>query len=212
MRGSFCYLCRVMEIFRQLHHIDKDITLAINGLDSQFTDPVWQLFSDKYIWAVLYLAVLVFLFRNLGWKRALVVVAGIVLTITCCDQLGNLTKAYFARLRPCWDGEMVQRGLNMLEGKGSLYGFYSAHAANAMGFAVSSWMGFRNDRSRNYNIYGVLIVLWALLVGMSRVFVGKHFFGDVCTGFAVGALVAVLISLVSSGIINFLAKRSEVSR
>ncbi|MBR4826563.1 MAG: phosphatase PAP2 family protein, partial [Bacteroidales bacterium] len=108
--------------------------------------------------------------------------------VLACDQLGNLVKDAVARLRPCEDQDMLARGLRMLEGPGGLYGFYSAHAANAMGFAVCSKMGFSNDRSRRYRIYGICITLWALLVGISRVFVGKHFLGDVLAGFAVGLL------------------------
>ncbi|MCQ2074783.1 MAG: hypothetical protein MJY77_06280 [Bacteroidaceae bacterium] len=48
---------------------------------------MWMLFSNKEIWVVLYLAVLVFLFRNLGWRRAMIGLLSIVLTIVCCDQL-----------------------------------------------------------------------------------------------------------------------------
>jgi undecaprenyl-diphosphatase len=40
-----------------------------------------------------------------------------------------------------------------------------------------------------------LLIVWALLVGFSRVFVGKHFLGDVLVGFVIGALIAYLICL-----------------
>lgn len=60
-----------------------------------------MLFSNKEIWVVLYLAVLVFLFRNLGWRRAMIGLLSIVLTIVCCDQLGNLSKDFFERLSSC---------------------------------------------------------------------------------------------------------------
>ena len=170
------------------HHIDKDVTLAINSLNSQFTDAIWQVFSNKEIWFILYFAVFIFLIRNLGWKKALVLTASIALTIVCCDQLGNVSKDYFERLRPCWDADMMAAGLHTLEGFGNKYGFYSAHAANAMGFAVCSLMAFRNDRSRNYDIYVWSILVWGFCVGISRVFVGKHFLGDVMVGFAVGIL------------------------
>jgi len=173
-------------MFRYLHHLDKDITLAINSIHCPASDWIWTVFSDKEIWFILYAVVLFFFFRNLGWKKAIVVTLSCVLCCVACDQGGNLCKDFFQRLRPCQDGDMMARGLYVLEGAGDLYGFYSAHAANTMGFAVCSRMGFRNDRTRNYETYGVLIFLWAVLVGMSRVFVGKHFFGDVCAGFLAG--------------------------
>lgn len=78
---------RIYEFLRYCHHIDKDITLAVNSVHCGWSDSVWMLFSNKEIWVVLYLAVLVFLFRNLGWRRAMIGLLSIVLTIVCCDQL-----------------------------------------------------------------------------------------------------------------------------
>ncbi|MBQ0025090.1 MAG: phosphatase PAP2 family protein [Bacteroidales bacterium] len=174
------------DILQQLHQIDKDITLAINSAHCNMSDFVWQALSHEATWAVLYVIVALFLFRNLGWKRALISIAAIGLTILVCDQFSNFTKDYFERLRPCWDKDMVSKGLVILEGKGGRYGFFSAHAANALGFAICSSVAFRSDRRRRYRIYGALIILWAVSVGMSRVFVGKHFFGDVMTGLVIG--------------------------
>lgn len=190
----------VVDLLRSLHHTDKDITLAINQLHCQFSDFAWQLFSNKEIWYVLYAAVAFFLFRRLGWKKALVVVGACILCIVGCDQLANFTKAAAGRLRPCCDGEMISRGLHILEGYGGRYGFYSAHAANAMSFAVCSAIGFRLDRRHSYRSYSILIIVWALLVGFSRIFVGKHFFGDVMTGFLVGAAVGFALGKISTAI------------
>lgn len=191
-----------MNVFQYLHHVDKDVTLAINSCNSPFTDYIWQIFSDKEIWYVLYLIVLVMLFVRLGWKKGLAVTISCILCVVACDQFANFTKDFFERLRPCWDGEMLDRGLHILEGKGNLYGFYSAHAANALGFAACSFFGFRNDRRSRYRSYGWGIFIWALLVGISRVFVGKHFFGDVMVGFAVGLLFGWGLAAITSLVIR----------
>lgn len=199
---------QAMTFFEQLHHIDKDITLAINSVNCPASDFVWMVFSNKYIWFVLYALVLVFLIRNLGWKKALISTVAIVLTITCCDQLGNVCKDFFQRLRPCCDLDMLGRGLRVLDPPYNKieYGFYSAHAANAMGFAVASILAFRNDRRRNYRIYNISVIIWALLVGFSRVFVGKHYLGDICAGFAVGAAIALAISCVAGIVMEVLLR------
>lgn len=178
-----------MTILQYFHHIDQDITLAVNAWSTPVTDWFWQFCSDKLVWIPFYAAVLYFFFRRLGWKKAVVCILACVLAIAVCDQLGNLVKNSVQRLRPCWDLGVMERGLRVLETKGGKYGFYSSHAANAAAFAVCSVKLFRMDTSHRYATYAKFAYLWAFLVGASRIFVGKHFFGDVCTGFAVGILV-----------------------
>ena len=176
-------------ILAGLEQADRSASLFINSLNSPLSDLLWQFFSDKLVWIPLYLTVLVFFFLKLGWKSALRCLAACVLTILICDQFSNLIKDACTRLRPCHDPWMLSHGLHMLEGKGNLYGFFSAHAANAMGFALCSAFCFKKGSGRKMTAYTVLIVIWALLVGISRIVVGKHFLGDVLVGFAVGALV-----------------------
>lgn len=187
------------EFLRQLHHIDKDVTFAINSLHCPASDFVWCVFSNKYVWFVMYFLIALLLFRNLGWKKAIVATLSIILTIVCCDQGANFVKEAVARLRPCCDGELIAKGFRLLEWSSPIeYGFYSAHAANAMGFAVASLIAFSNDHSRSCSGYGFFIIIWALLVGISRVFVGKHFLGDVLAGFLVGLVVALILGLIAS--------------
>lgn len=205
--------------FTALEQADKTATLAINSLHCAVTDVVWQCFSAKELWFPLYIAVVVWLFAKLGWKKGIFITIACVLTVVACDQFANFTKAFFERFRPCWDDYMLQNGLHLLEDKGNMYGFYSAHAANAMGFAVCSSMCIRYAlRLKSYNVsmvysaaptylekqnggtgkvYATLICIWAVLVGLSRVFVGKHFLGDVIVGFAVGLVAGALLALLA---------------
>jgi len=195
-----------MSLLQQLHHIDQDVTLAINSLNSPVTDQIWMFFSAKVVWFPLYLAIAVFLFVRLGWKRAIFAVVACALTVVACDQVGNLVKDAVERLRPCWDLNMVNGGLHILEDKGNLYGFYSAHAANAMGFAVCSSLCFKRDKAFRYNRYAIAVTIWAMLVGMSRVFVGKHFFGDVCAGFIAGILFGGILAALACKLMNRLER------
>ena len=198
--------------FLTLEQADKDVTLAINSMHCPVTDFIWQCFSSRDLWIPLYAAVLVFLFVRLGSRKAIAVTLACVLTIVVCDQLANFTKEYFARLRPCWDEYMLSEGLHLLEGKGNMYGFYSAHAANALGFAVCSALGFRHDRSRSYRPYTACICTWGVLVGLSRIFVGKHVLGDVLVGFAVGALAGWAMAGLASLVIRRLGQGPAARR
>ena len=174
--------------------IDRGLTLAVNALNSPVSDSIWMFFSDREVWIPLYVIVAVMLYVRLGWKKATLAVIGLVLTIVACDQTANLLKFSVARLRPCHDGWMLERGLRALEDPGGLYGFFSAHAANAFGFAVCSIISFGCGRTtgRAHSIYGWCIIAWAVLLSLSRVFVGKHFLGDIIVGTAVGILFGLL--------------------
>lgn len=168
-----------------LEQLDRNLTLLINGWNSPFSDPIWSFISDIPVWIPLYAAIVVFLIIRLGWKKGLIVVAAALLTFGFCDQFSNLIKDMTERLRPCNDPYMLNKGLHVLE-SGGVYGFFSAHAANAFGLAASTYIGIRMDKRLKYRGYAVWMFTWATLVAISRVFVGKHFLGDVIIGTVVG--------------------------
>lgn len=182
--------------------IDRQISLAINGLNSPVTDFIWQVFSFRPLTFVIGGFITVFLFVRLGWKRALIVLACTLLCIGASDQLCNLVKEIVCRLRPVHDPWMMEHGLHVLEEPGKLYGFFSAHAANAMCIAVCSLIGFRADKTSRYRAYGICMIIWAVLVGISRVFVGKHFLGDVLVGWLAGLALGLLFGWLARWLIK----------
>jgi len=185
----------MLPFFQQLEQADQDVTLAINQLSSPFTDGLWAFFSDKLVWIPLYVLIAILLFVKLGWKKALIALLAAGLTIAVADQFSGLVKDWADRLRPCWDERMTSRGLNVLEGRGGKYGFFSSHASNAIGLALCTLGCLRMAGKPIFlRIYGSVMVIWAFMVGISRIFVGKHFLGDVIVGLAAGALIGWLIS------------------
>lgn len=185
-----------------IDRIDQDITLIINKLHSDVSDQIWMLMSDKKVWIVLYAILVYFLFKRLGWKKAVIVLISIGLAFAACDQFSNLIKYAVARLRPCYNARMLDNGLHILEGRGSLYGFFSAHAANAFSLAICSSIGFKNDKAHTYNAYWRIALIYAALVSISRVFVGKHYFGDVIVGIIIGMTIGYLIGIGARAIIR----------
>ena len=182
-------------LLQDVLQLDHQLTLFLNALHTPLTDEVWRFFSGATVWCVLCAAMTVWLFLQLGWKRALVAIAACVLTFALCDQSSRLVKHGLERLRPCWDPVLLDAGLRVLEGKGGAFGFFSAHAANAMGLALCSYLCLREGLSRPCAGYAWLAFTLAFLIGISRVFVGKHFVGDVLTGFLVGLLYGWLCAL-----------------
>lgn len=183
--------------------IDKRFSLGINALGGHpLVDSVMVFASHKMTWIPLYIGLIIFLFWRLGWKRALVFLAAVGLTFLACDQLSNLFKYGFERLRPAYDGDMVRSGVRILEGRGGMFGFFSAHAANVFGIAGCVIVAFRTDKAHSYGILTAGMVLWALLVSFSRVFVGKHFFGDVLVGIVIGTAVGLAFGLLGRYLIR----------
>ena len=166
--------------------MDQDITLAINGLHNNFTDLVWQAFSDRYVWFVFYLIVAAFIIWKAGWKRGLVYIASMALCLLVCDQFASLIKNYVCRPRPCHEPYMLERGLRLLESAGGMYGFFSAHAANVFGFAVCASQAAETAFEHRARWFSWVMFIWAALVSVSRVFVGKHYLGDVLVGILAG--------------------------
>lgn len=181
--------------WNEIHKFDQAITLEINSWDSSLTDPIWQFLSDVPAWIPMYVLIVALLIWKLGWKRGLLVVLAAGLTFGFCDQFSNLIKDAVGRVRPLNDMFMLSNGLNVLEKGSSSYSFFSAHAANAFGLATCTFIALRRilrrEKSRCHmpgwlKAYGIWMFIWAPLVAISRVFVGKHYLGDVLVGALVG--------------------------
>lgn len=177
---------------------DQQATLWLNQLSTSNWDPFWLMLSDNKFWFPAYGIVMVFLIRQLGWKKGLAVILSLILAVVVIDQSCNVVKAGFERLRPCYNSWMIGHGIRLPYGlSGNLFGFFSAHAANTFGFACTSCLGFRlNDSRHSYRLYGWGVFLWAVLVSCSRIMMGAHFLGDIlvgtCFGLAMGTAIAWL--------------------
>ena len=190
-----------MSIWQTLEQADKLATLEINSWSSAITDPIWQIFSNIPIWVPMYVIIVAFIIQRLGWKKGLIVVAAAALTFGFCDQSSNFIKALTERLRPCHDPYMIHNGLNILE-SGGKFSFFSAHAANAFGLATCTTIGFRIDKRLKYKGYITWMYIWATLVAVSRIFVGKHFLGDVIVGICVGTMAGCAFGTLAKVIIK----------
>ena len=186
-----------------MEQLDQTITLWLNGLHCPFTDGMWLLFSNRTVWIPLYLLGAGLMIWRCGWKKGLAMVLPTALAILCVDQFANLIKNWVARPRPCNDAFMNAMGHRLLEGRSRSYSFFSAHAANAIAFAICSAHALhpgtkrakaKNGRDTLSTVYAVIISIWAAMVGLSRVFVGKHYLGDVLVGFIAGGIIAFALT------------------
>jgi undecaprenyl-diphosphatase len=166
---------------------DQDLLITLNNLNHPFFDPIMYWFSDKYIWFPMYIFFIGFLIYRYKIDGLYMVVA-LAFTIALCDQFtSGFMKPYFERLRPCYEPE-IQNYLRMITGCGGQYGFASSHASNAFGFAVFTILLLRKN---SYHIGWLL--LWALLVSYSRVYLGVHYPLDILAGGMSGTIFAIFM-------------------
>lgn len=199
--------------WNELHQFDQGVSLEINSWDSPVTDAIWVFFSNIPVWVPMYILIIALLIWKLGWKRGLIVAAAAGLTFGFCDQFSNIIKDAVERVRPLNDAFMLENGLNVLEGGSRSYSFFSAHAANAFGLATCTYVALKNllPPAGWIKIYAIWIFTWAPLVAISRVFVGKHYLGDVVAGAAVGAIAGYFFARFAIYICKRLSVRNHAS-
>lgn len=183
--------------WQEIHQTDQLLSLKINSWDSSVTDPIWQFFSNIPVWIPMYVLIVGCLIWRLGWKKGLVFVLATTATFGFCDQFSNFIKDLVGRPRPLNDPFMVEHGLNILDGTTKSFSFFSAHAANSFGLATCTYIGFRQDTRLRYRGYAWWMFFWASMVSISRVFVGKHYLGDVIVGIIVGAAAGYIFATIA---------------
>jgi undecaprenyl-diphosphatase len=178
-----------------LNHIDQQWFLWLNGHNSPFMDQFMFSVSGKYEWIPLYMLILALLIRKYRWKTLWIALAVVVL-ITLSDQAANLLKNGVKRFRPCKDpeiGHLVHLVNNYCR---SSYGFVSGHAANTFALTVFVSLLMRNK----WLTWGLLV--WAVVVSYSRIYLGVHYPGDVLCGALLGIVFAILIFLILNRILK----------
>ncbi len=176
-----------MPIIDSLKELDTELFLFFNGKNSPLMDHVMGWASTKYIWIPLYLFLLYLVFKFVG-KRIWLVIIAISFVILLSDQISvHLFKNVFMRYRPCHN-LMIQSQVHVNGSCGGQYGFISSHAANTFALAMFLSLFFTN-RLKFFSFY---IFLWAVFVSYSRIYNGVHYPADV----AVGGLVGILIGWV----------------
>lgn len=172
----------------ELIHYDKELFLFLNHLGTPFWDGFWLFVTNKWSAIPLYLFLAFATYRTYGLKRLLMVMATIAILILVADQLANFFKYGLQRLRPCYDQEIGGLVRLVKDSCGGRFGYFSAHAGNS--FAVAYF--FRTLLKSNYTYLGPFLIVWAVVVAYSRIYIGVHFPLDVLTGTIIGILLGAL--------------------
>ncbi len=180
---------------------DKQAMIFLNNLGSSTFDPFWILVSEKWFWIPLYVIFLYFLYKNFNKKSLFYILLFVALGITASDQIANIFKFGFERLRPCHDPSL--EGLLREVKCGGKFGFYSAHSSNS--FFVATYLTMLLGKKIKQLPY--FLFVWAAIVAYSRVYLGMHFPGDIIVGAIMGILLALFFGTLAKKVI----KKSEVT-
>lgn len=179
---------------------DKQAMIFLNNLGSSTFDPFWILVSEKWFWIPLYVIFLYFLYKNFNKKSLFYILLFVALGITASDQIANIFKFGFERLRPCHDPSL--EGLLREVKCGGKFGFYSAHSSNS--FFVATYLTLLLGKKIKQLPY--FLFVWAAIVAYSRVYLGMHFPGDIIIGAIMGILLALFFGILAKKVI----KKSEI--
>ncbi len=173
-------------MLERILEIDVDLFLFLNNLGSQPFDEFWLWITNQFAWIPVFMIILYLVFKNLGWRHALLIIFSIALLITLTDQTTNILKHFFQRLRPCNNPEI--EGLFREVQTRNSFSFVSGHASNSMAVAF-----FLYRVMHPYLKYMGLIFLWPFVFAYSRIYLGLHYPLDILTGYLFGISMAFIM-------------------
>ena len=173
-------------MFDWLRHCDRDLFLLINSHHNETFDWImWQV-SLPLTSIPVYLFILYYLFKKYPRKLVWYALLTIFMSIGISNFISSeILKPIIHRLRPSHVPEL-QSNIHLVRNyAGGMFGFASSHAANMMAIAVCTFLLIAK---RSLSIF---IILWAIIVSYSRIYLGVHFPGDVIAGLGIGAGVSI---------------------
>ena len=165
----------------QLINLDKELFLFLNGLGSEQFDSFWEIITKQIYWSPLFIGVFYLIQKKVGWKELGIIILFLAALITFTDQITNLFKYSFERLRPCNNPEFDGIMREVITRKS--FSFFSGHASNS--FATTTFVVLI---IRNYYKHTYLLYLFPLIFAYSRIYLGLHYPGDILAGYVAGGI------------------------
>jgi membrane protein DedA with SNARE-associated domain/membrane-associated phospholipid phosphatase len=117
----------------------------------------------------------------LAWRRSWLMMGTWLAAVVGSQVLDQILKQFFARPRPYFEHPLL------LE---SSYSFPSGHAMESLVvygmLAYFAVLALESWRARTAMVFGAALVV--LLIGLSRMYLGVHYFSDVVAGYAAGGV------------------------
>ena len=131
-------------------------------------------------------------------KSAFLVILLALFAVGMADIVASgILKPLVQRIRPCF----VLDHVRLLVSQPRSYSFASSHAANSAAVATVIWIFFHRGIFVE-KLFTIIMMLYALAISWSRVYVGVHYPGDVIAGMVIGVCSAMLLYLLYSWVLK----------
>ena len=169
-------------LLQNLIQLDTTFFYLFNvKLQNGFFDFLMPILTNLNYWRIP-LGLMVVLLLIFGKKKGRITVLLLVLGIALSDQLcNNVLKPLIQRLRPC----NVLENIHLLINCTKAYSFPSSHAMNIFTGCILLSYSYRKNK--------VILIIIAVLVSYSRIYVGVHYPFDVLAGVILGIFCAFII-------------------
>lgn len=163
--------------------LDTQLLLFLNSFHNEYLDWFMSMATRREIWLPLYFSIGFVIFKGKG-RMAILTFLFVLMVPVLADLLNqNVFKPYFDRLRPFHVEELKDQLHVFNENPRGRRSFMSGHAMNSFGFATFCLFLFKRKS------FTIFILLWAILVAYSRIYLGFHYPGDLVAGALVGILI-----------------------
>lgn len=167
-----------------LYSIDLTVFYFFNHtISTPFLDKFFSLITNVNSWYIAYV-ILLLISMIKGGRKGRIVALGVLILIAITDQVSHqLIKEYFHRLRPC---VTLKDAITPLGCTGS-FSFPSNHAFNNFAAAVFVYKFFPKLKWA--------LFITAILVSISRVYLGLHYPSDILGGAIFGIISGYLFAI-----------------
>lgn len=157
-----------------------NVTIANPALDLLF-----GYIGNFWLWVLPIGIIIILLLWKGGPKGRWLVLLSVIAVLVVDSSIHYILKPHiFARLRPSHI-EPAITWLRLIQGRGGKYGLPSSHAANLFSQAVVIGAFYKSSR---YYMYPL-----AILISLSRVYLGVHYPSDILAGAIYGAIIGIII-------------------
>ena len=172
-----------------LNMLDHQAMVLLNFDGGPVADRFFYRYSHLNWWLPLAVVTVCYTIgnRQLSWRNRLMFILLLAVMLTFSDQLtSSIIKPLVGRFRPSHD-MMVAPLLHYVgDYRGGCYGFVSGHAANICCLATLLAYIYRSRAMR------LMLLVFALTMCYSRIYLGVHYPGDIFCGAAIGIGIAWL--------------------